>query len=257
MTGFPLASPVPSLTLFTDASLLGWGAYLEGQTVSGMWSSTLQKDHINLLEMRAVLLALSHFKLCLESLSIVLATNNTTVVAYLKNQGATHCYSLYQLAKEVLILCSQFQIRLVVRHIPGRLNVLADSLSRSLAPVNTEWELHQAVFQSIVLHWGNPNIDLFATSLNFKMTTFVSPVPDPRAYAVDAMSLSWEGMFAYAFPPFRFLAPVLHKITGEKCRIIVIAPAWPKQAWFANLLHLSCARPLVLPLKRNLSSKGV
>jgi hypothetical protein len=57
MTGFPLASPVPSLTLFTDASLLGWGAYLEGQTVSGMWSSTLQKDHINLLDMRAVLLA--------------------------------------------------------------------------------------------------------------------------------------------------------------------------------------------------------
>jgi hypothetical protein len=50
-------------------------------------------------------------------------------------------------------------------------------------------------------------------------------------------------------PPFRFLAPVLHKITGEKCRIIVIAPAWPKQAWFANLLRLSCARPLVLPLK--------
>ena len=144
MTGFPLASPVPSLTLFTDASLLGWGAYLEGQTVSGMWSSTLQKDHINLLEMRAVLLALSHFKLCLESLSIVLATDNTTVVAYLKNQGGTHCYSLYQLAKEVLILCSQSQIRLVVRHIPGHLNVLADSLSRSLVPVNTEWELHQA-----------------------------------------------------------------------------------------------------------------
>jgi hypothetical protein len=169
-----------------------------------MWYSTLQKDHINLLEMRAVLLALSHFKLCLESLSIVFATDNTTVVAYLKNQRGTHCCSLYQLAKDVLILCSQFQIRLVVRHIPGRLNVLADSLSRFLAPVNTEWELHQAVFQSIVLHWGNPNI--------------------------DAKSLSWEGMFAYAFPPFRFLAPVLHKITGEKCRIIVIAPAWPKQA---------------------------
>jgi hypothetical protein len=110
-----------------------------------------------------------------------------------------------------------------------------------IAPVNTEWELNQAVFQSIVLHWGNPNIDLFATSLNFKVTTFVSPVPDPRAYAVDAMSLSWEGMFAYAFPPFRFLVPVLHKITEEKCRIIIIAPAGPKQAWFANLLCLSAS----------------
>ena len=39
----------------------------------------------------SVLLALYHFKLCLESLSIVLATYNTTVVAYLKNQGGTHC----------------------------------------------------------------------------------------------------------------------------------------------------------------------
>jgi hypothetical protein len=38
------------------------------------------------------------------------------------------------------------------------------------------------------------------------------------------MSLSWEGVFAYAFPLFIFLAPVLHKITGEKCRIIDIAP---------------------------------
>ena len=57
------------------------------------------------------------------------------------------------------------------------------------------------------------------------------------------------GNVRLCIPPFRFLAPVLHKITGEKCRIIVIAPAWPKQAWFANLLHLSCARPLVLPLK--------
>jgi hypothetical protein len=104
--------------------------------------------------MRAVLLALSHFNLCLEPLSIVLATDNTTVVAYLKNRGGTHCYALYQLDKDVLIICSQFQIRLVVRHIPGSLNVLADSLSRSLAPVNTERELHQAVFQSIVLHLG-------------------------------------------------------------------------------------------------------
>jgi hypothetical protein len=79
------------------------------------------------------------------------------------------------------------------------------------------------------------------------VTTFVSPVTDPRTYAVDAMGLSWEGMFAYAFPSFRYLAPVLHKITGEKCMIIVITPDWPKQAWFANLLRLSCARALVLP----------
>jgi hypothetical protein len=57
----------------------------------------------------------------------------------------------------------------------------------------------------MVLHWGNPTIDLFAMSLNLKVTTIVSPVPDLRAFAVDAMSLSWEGMFPHSdFSPLFF-----------------------------------------------------
>ncbi|CAG2240950.1 unnamed protein product [Mytilus edulis] len=76
-----------------------------------------------------------------------------------------------------------------------------------------------------------------------------------KIFAVDAMSLSWKGMFGYAFPPFRFLSPVLQKIAGENCKIIVIAPAWPKQSWFPDLLRLSCACPLVLPLRPDLLSQ--
>jgi hypothetical protein len=53
--------------------------------------------------------------------------------------------------------------------------------------------------------------------------------PDPLSFAVDAMSLSWDGMFAYAFPPFRFLLQVLLKIKQSDCKIILIAPAWPRQ----------------------------
>ena len=34
-----------------------------------------------------------------------------------------------------------------------------------------------------------------------KLPLFVSPVPDPMATAVDALSLSWENLDAYAFPP--------------------------------------------------------
>jgi hypothetical protein len=56
------------------------------------------------------------------------------------------------------------------------------------------------------------------------------------------MSLSWDGMFAYAFPPFRFLLQVLLKIKQSDCKIILIAPAWPRQAWFPELLLLSCAK---------------
>jgi hypothetical protein len=69
------------------------------------------------------------------------------------------------------------------------------------------------------------------------------------------MSLSWDGMFAYAFPPFRFLLQVLLKIKQSDCKIILIAPAWPRQAWFPELLLLSCARPLKLPFRRDLLSQ--
>ena len=69
------------------------------------------------------------------------------------------------------------------------------------------------------------------------------------------MSISWKGMFAYAFPPFRFLSQILQKVARESCKIILIAPAWPKQAWFIDLLCLLCARPLLLPLRVNLLSQ--
>ena len=176
MKGLSLSIPVPTLNLHTDASNLGWGAYLEG-----LGSPVQQKEHINLLEMKAVHLALSHFRTTLHLKSLILATNNTTVVAYLKNQGGTHCFNLYFFCREILLLCSELQIQLVVRHIPGHLNVLADTLSGSLAPVNTEWELLYVTFNAIRLLWGRPHLDLFATSLNHKLNTFVSPVPDPLA----------------------------------------------------------------------------
>ncbi|VDI54756.1 Hypothetical predicted protein [Mytilus galloprovincialis] len=208
------------------------------------------------LEMKASSsFALSHFQSLLQNKSLVLATDNTTVVAYLRNQGGTHCYELYLLAREILLLCNHLHLQIVVRHVPGKLNVLADALSRTLTPVNTEWELLQSVFQAITLQWGSPHVDLFATSLNYKVQVFMSPVPDPKAYAVDCMSVPWDGMFAYAFPPFRFLSQVLRKISAEQGLIILIAPAWPKQAWFPDLLHLSCARPLVLPVRHNLLSQ--
>jgi hypothetical protein len=52
------------------------------------------------------------------------------------------------------------------------------------------------------------------------------------------MSLSWDGMFAYAFPPFHFLLQVLLKIKQSDCKIILIAPAWPRQALLDLEKHL-------------------
>ena len=60
-------------------------------------------------------------------------------------------------------------------------------------------------FTSYHSDMGSPLIDLFATSLNYKLETFVSPISDQKAWAVDAVTISWKGMFNYIFPPFRLL----------------------------------------------------
>ena len=55
-------------------------------------------------------------------------------------------------------------------------------------------------------------MDLFANRWNAKLPTFVSPVPDPQALAVDALSLSRQNLWAYAFAPLQLLTKVLAKL---------------------------------------------
>jgi hypothetical protein len=48
--------------------------------------------------------------------------------------------------------------------------------------------------------------------------------PRRKSFAVDAVSLSWEGLLAYEFPPFGFYGPVFQKMTRLSCKILVIGP---------------------------------
>ena len=60
------------------------------------------------------------------------------------------------------------------RHIPGRLNVVADKLSRLGQTIQTEWSLLPEVFQTICSKWHQPQIDLFATRFNNKLPLYVT-----------------------------------------------------------------------------------
>ena len=70
-------------------------------------------------------------------------------------------------------------------------------------------------------------MDLFATSQNAKLPTYVSPVPDIKAWAVDALDICWEGLDAYAYCPVPILPQVIQKVITYQCLVIVIAPGWP------------------------------
>ena len=194
LRGQPLHPLQHALQLFTDASNEGWGAHLGDSTARGVWSAIESRLHINFLELKAVLLALKSFEhLCRDQIVLV-ATDNTTVVSYINKQGGMKSGSLCALLWRLLSWCHPRGIVLRARHIPGRLNVIADKLSRHNQVIQTEWSLSQQVFNLLCSRWARPQVDLFATRFNHKLPQFVSPVPDPAAWAVDALRLPWENL---------------------------------------------------------------
>ena len=95
--------------------------------------------------------------------------DNLMVVAYVNKQGGTVSYALCMLASCFLRWMESLDIHLDARYLPGQSNVLADLLSRCGQVIGTEWSLHPQVARSLLRVWGNPSIDLFATSLNAKL----------------------------------------------------------------------------------------
>ena len=92
--------------------------------------------------------------------------------------------------------------------------MVADKLSRLGQTIQTEWTLLLEVFQAICKKWLQPQIDLSSTT----NSQFVSPVPDQLAWAVDALSLLWEDLDTYAFPPAAILGKVLEKLQNYPYR---------------------------------------
>ena len=226
MKGADLHPKDHSIQLFTDASNEGWGAHLDQNSTKGLWSEQEKRLHINVLELKAVSLALRDFKDQCQNQTVLVATDNSTVVAYINKQGVTHSAEMCALLWKIMTWCHHYHITLKARHIPGCLNVMADLLSRSNQVQSTEWSLHPQVFKEICRKWFTPHVDLFATHLNHKLPLYVSPIPDPRAWNIDALNINWTNLTAYAYPPTALLHKVIHRDSHRLARdALVLGPS--------------------------------
>ena len=88
-SGVHLQVPPPFL-LYTDTSWTGWGTHLCNLTATGKWPQEEMSLHINILEMKAVQLALNAILDQLVGESVVLMSGNATVMAYPWKPGG-HC----------------------------------------------------------------------------------------------------------------------------------------------------------------------
>ena len=213
-----------------------------------------QSSH-QLQELLAVHQALKSLFHYIKGMNVKVETDNKTVVSLINKQGTVRSSTLHNLTLDLLTWVSTKNLTLSAAYLPGSLNVIADLLSRPNQALPTEWSLRESTVNYLFHRWDRPHVDLFATNRNFRLQTYVSPLRDPQAFAVDALSIDWSGMFAYAFPPPVLLHKVVQKIHQHPCRMILVAPYWPRMLWFPSLVTLAVAEPVRLPEDQKLLSQ--
>ena len=179
--GADLHSKDHSIQIFTDASNKGWGAHLEEVSTKGLWSDGEKRLHINVLELKAESLALKRFKDQYHNQTVLVATDKSTVVAYINSKEENH------------------------------------DLVPSL-PDNKRNQAHsnRMVFKQICQKWFTLHVDLFPTRLNHKVKLYVSIVRDQLAWDIDTLNINWLGLTPYAYPPTAPLHRVIQKSQAKQ-----------------------------------------
>jgi len=103
-------------------------------------------------------------------------------------------------------------------------------------PSQQQQQLSPAVFDALNQLLGPISIDLFASRINHQLPIYCSWKSDPGAMSIDAFSITQQNKFPYMFPPFCLIDRALlvqRDLVNEVC---LIAPAWPGQVWYSQLL---------------------
>ena len=248
----PIRRSPPSVEIYTDASLSGWGAVMMETRTGGNWSADdlLKYDHINQLELYAVFLALRSFITFLKSKHVKLHIDNVTAVASINHFGSTRSDMCNTLTRKIWMLAMESNMWLSPVFIKGTLNKTADFESRQIRH-ETEWMLSKDIFHKLTEVFFVPEIDLFASRLNHQVMKYISWLPDPNSIMVDALSCDWNRFNnVYIFCPFSLIHRAVQKMMGEGVRAILIIPDWPTASWYPLVLRICVEPPRILPRRK-------
>ena len=118
------------LKFYTDAAQsLGFGIVFGRKWAYGKWPSDCTHKNIAFLELFPIVPGVQMWGESLANKRILLFTDNDSVVHVINWQTSKH-RELLQLLRQLVLTCFRHNILFRARHIKGKKNILADSLSR-------------------------------------------------------------------------------------------------------------------------------
>ena len=235
----PIIRDNPKISLESDSSDIGWGGLVltKNDKTGGSWTKQEIALKNNYLELKAACFAILSLCKNMKNTHILIKSDNTTAVGYLNHQGGRK-FKLNKLAKDIWLWAKQNQNWITAEYIPGKENLKADKISRTMQS-NLEWSLDYDTFEKIIKKFGKPKIDLFASRLNNKLPKYYAWKPDPNSIGTNAFLQEWGNTFAYAFPPFNQIGKTIQKAIKEKTKLILVCPNWPSQPWYSVATQLA------------------
>ena len=220
----------------------------------GQWAPPWTSVHINVLELKAVHLALRALLPFIRGKHVLVRTDNTSAVYHINHQGGTKSLHSLQVAQELLVWAAPRLASLGAIYVLGVANRAADMLSRA-APHPGEWRLHPQVVCQLWARFGEAQADLFANRENTHCELWFSLSDRGGTLGLDALSQEWPEGLLFAFPPLPLIPQVLHRVRLGYYKVLLIAPQWPGRHWFPDLVRLVHGSPWPLPVRKDLLSQ--
>lgn len=122
--------------------------------------------------------------------------------------GGIYFWDCNEIVREIFMWCKDRGIFLVVIYLFGKFNVEVDLVSRYFYD-DMEWLLDIYVYNSLIIKWGNFEIDFFVLWLNVKLFCYVVWKFDLCVYFIDVFIFDWFVFkFVYCFLFFSVIGKV-------------------------------------------------
>ncbi len=121
--------PITSIRLQTDASGIACAAVFDDQFIVRLHCATTSSWHINETELLSVYLAALKWRHQWRNKRVIVASDNTTVVASI-NKGTSKSAMIMRMLRDLFWISASFNFHLTAKFIEGRLNTVADAASR-------------------------------------------------------------------------------------------------------------------------------